>query len=147
MRIMTKYFHDYRLPTEGSFSVALREYRHRAVVVCVAVGIAAAAAFLLALAIVAVQAGYWYLVVLALLLLIGGAGGGGSAPSGGPPPGGPGSTGTEKKQPGQVQSPQNVPEEVLVRVYRPRPKVKMLARRFEDPDGPPVIIEKDLDTY
>jgi hypothetical protein len=144
MRIMSKYFYDYRLPTEQSFSDALREYRYRLKVISVAVTIAVAAALLLALAIVAVQAGYWYIVIIALLILLGGGGGGNSSASGGPPPSGPGNTGTQK-QPDTTQLPQDVREKVLVPAYRPRPKVRMLAIRPEDPEGPPVVIERDVD--
>jgi hypothetical protein len=144
MRILSKYFYGYQLPTERSFRDALAEYRHRALVVSIVAGAAVAAALLLAVAIVAVQAGYWYIVVIALLILLGGGGGGGSAPGGGSPPSGPGNTGTQK-QPDKVQSPQDVREEVLVPAYRPRPKVRMLAMRPEDPDGPPIVIERDVD--
>jgi hypothetical protein len=144
MRVTSKYFYDYRLPTERPFRDALREYQHRVKVISVVVGITVAAALLLALVIVAFQAGYWYIVVIALLILLGGGGGGSSRGPGPPPPGGSGNTGTQK-QPDKAEAPQGVREEVLVRAYRPRPKVRMLAIRPEHPDGLPIVIERDAE--
>lgn len=143
MKIVSKYFYDYLLPTEQPFHEALKEYRRRMIVTSVAIAIAVATALLLALAIVAVQSGYWYIVAIVLLILLGGRGGGG-APAGGAPPSGPGNTGTQKAS-DKAEPAQGAREVVLVPAYRPRPKMKMFAVRPEDPDGPPVVIEREVD--
>lgn len=141
MRTMSRYFYGFQLPTEQPFREALKDYRERLIVISVALAIALAAALLVSLVIVVFQAGYWYIVVIALLLLLGGWGGGSSTKRP-PPPSGGGNSGTPK-QPEKAQ-PSRELEKVLVPAHRPTTRVKMFAVNPADPDGPPIVIEKDV---